>query len=72
MDMQVSVEEDARKLARVAPAARLAILPNMAHTLKDERTELQPSYFDPTISLARGVVDAVASLCQGPTPSYEP
>jgi len=77
MDMQVSVDDDARKLAAAAPAgasealprrglhpnAQLTIVPGMAHTLKieKERKLPQPSYFDPAMPLAAPLVDAVAA-----------
>ncbi len=70
MDMQVSVDDDARRLAAASPAprTRLTVVPGMAHTLKGEkeRTTPQPSYFDPKIPLAPRVVDAVVEAMAAP------
>jgi pimeloyl-ACP methyl ester carboxylesterase len=64
MDMQISVDDDARKLAAVgsAPRTELTIVPGMAHTLKieKERTTQQASYFDSKVPLAPALVDVVA------------
>jgi hypothetical protein len=77
MDMQVSVDDDARKLAAAVPdgtsdtlprrglhpKAQLTIVTGMAHTLKieKERKLPQPSYLDPAMPLAAPLVDAVAA-----------
>jgi pimeloyl-ACP methyl ester carboxylesterase len=70
MDMQVSVDDDARNLANAFPQARLAIVPGMAHTLKmeKERAALQPSYFDPKVPVALPLVDVVADSIKGAIP----
>jgi pimeloyl-ACP methyl ester carboxylesterase len=64
MDMQVSVDDDAKKLAFAVPKAQLTIVPGMAHTLKMESAKKlpQPSYFDPTVPLAAPLVDAIVAL----------
>jgi pimeloyl-ACP methyl ester carboxylesterase len=61
MDMQVSVGDDAKKLAGARKKVELTIVPGMAHTLKieAERKLPQPSYFDPKMPVAPGLVDAV-------------
>ncbi|MBN8806747.1 MAG: alpha/beta fold hydrolase [Sphingomonas sp.] len=63
-DMQVSVE-DAKRLAAAQPRATLTILPGVNHVLKvvpaGDRMANGASYGDPTLPIAPGVVDAVAS-----------
>ncbi len=63
MDVQVSVADDARKLATAFPKGTLTIVPGMAHMLKIEkdRTMPQPSYLDPTLPIATPLVDAVVT-----------
>lgn len=62
-DAQVTVDADARALAKARPDARLFVLHDVAHTLKveHEKSVGQRSYGDPTLPLAPGVVDAVLS-----------
>lgn len=62
-DVQVTVDKDARPLAAAHPGARLAVLHDVTHVLKIDRAKglAQPSYHDPTLPLAPGVVDAVLS-----------
>lgn len=62
-DAQVSVEDDAKRLAAANPRAKLVVLPHVNHMLKTEaKRELpQASYDTPDLPLADGVADAVAS-----------
>lgn len=62
-DVQITVDKDARPLAAAHPGARLAVLPGVTHMLKvDAKSGLdQPSYRDPSLPLAPGVVDAVVT-----------
>jgi fermentation-respiration switch protein FrsA (DUF1100 family) len=65
-DTQV-VLADAQALHAAAPAARLVIVPQMTHTLK----QLEPgmdeirTYLDPSLPIAPAVVDAVTEAAQG-------
>jgi uncharacterized protein len=64
-DLQVSVA-DAERLKQAAPQAKLVLLPNTNHVLKTVTTA-DPrangaTYMDPSLPLAPGVVDAVASF----------
>jgi uncharacterized protein len=61
-DLQVSVEEDARRLAAAAPSARLVTVEGMNHVLKrvDGNIPQQlPSYSDPSLPIAAEVVQAI-------------
>lgn len=60
-DVQISVERDAKPLAAAHPGARLVVLHDVAHTLKTDAAQGsdQPSYREPSLPLAPGVVDAV-------------
>jgi uncharacterized protein len=64
-DMQVSVA-DAERLKQAAPKAELVLLPDANHVLKavatDDRRANMAAYMDPTLPLAPGVVDAIASF----------
>jgi hypothetical protein len=64
-DIQVSVE-DANLLAAAQPKARLAFLPSVNHVLKivsgDDRGANLAAYADPSLPIARAVVDAVAGF----------
>ncbi|WP_226929473.1 alpha/beta hydrolase [Janthinobacterium aquaticum] len=67
-DLQVSVD-DARALAAAAPKAKLVIVPGMNHVLKlvsGELAQQMPSYANPDLPLAPGLVDAVTAFVQGP------
>lgn len=59
-DVQISVD-DAKRLAKARPDAKLVLLPRTNHVLKEEAlaTRNQASYADATRPLAPGVVDAV-------------
>jgi pimeloyl-ACP methyl ester carboxylesterase len=64
-DLQVSVA-DAERLKQAAPQAKLVLLPNTNHVLKTVTTN-DPrangaTYLDPSLPLAPGVLDAVASF----------
>jgi pimeloyl-ACP methyl ester carboxylesterase len=65
-DIQVSVGDDARKLATADPRATLALIPNMNHVLKtvasDDRAANVATYGDPSLSLAPGVVERIADF----------
>jgi hypothetical protein len=60
-DIQVTVDKDARPLAAAHDGARLAVLHDVTHVLKIDKGKglAQPSYHDPSLPLAPGVVDAV-------------
>lgn len=64
-DLQVS-EADARALAAANPAARLVILPDVNHVLKqvasDDRATNMATYANPGLPLADGVADAIAGF----------
>lgn len=62
-DVQIS-EADARALKAARPKAKLVLLENASHTLKDESSKALPqkSYTDPSLPLSEGVVDAIAAL----------
>ena len=64
-DLQVSVA-DAERLKQAAPEAELALLPDTNHVLKtvisDDKRANFATYADPSLPLAPGVVDAVASF----------
>lgn len=63
-DIQVQVT-DANLLKAAQPAATLVILPGVNHTLRlgtRDRAETQANYADPSLSLAPGVVDAIAAF----------
>lgn len=66
-DLQVKVE-DARRLAAAQPRARLVLLPDMNHVLKQvpstERGANLATYADPFLPLAPGVVEAVAGFVE--------
>jgi pimeloyl-ACP methyl ester carboxylesterase len=62
-DLQVSVA-DAKALAAAQPRARLVLLPDMNHVLKDvageDRSANLATYSDPSLPVDPGLVDAVA------------
>ncbi|MDB4969112.1 MAG: alpha/beta hydrolase [Myxococcales bacterium] len=60
-DVQVTVDRDAKPLAAAHAGAKLVVLKDVAHTLKTDTVKglSQPSYRDPALPLAAGVVDAV-------------
>jgi uncharacterized protein len=64
-DLQVSVA-DAERLAHAQPAAKLVILPGVNHVLKsvptDDRNANIATYADPSLPLAPGVAEAIASF----------
>lgn len=63
-DIQVSVA-DASLLAAAHPDAKLMVLSGVNHLLKAgsrDRAETQANYADPSLPLAPGVVDAIASF----------
>jgi pimeloyl-ACP methyl ester carboxylesterase len=62
-DVQVTVEHDAKPLAAAHAGARLVVLHDVGHPLKAESKKGldQPSYRDPSLPLAPGVVDAVVA-----------
>ncbi len=66
-DVQVSVE-DARLLSAARPGARLLILDNMNHVLKDvptrDRLKQMSSYGDPSLPVDAGLVDAIVEFTQ--------
>jgi len=68
-DIQVSVEEDAKKLAAADPRATLALVPAMNHVLKavasDDRAANVATYGDPSLPLAPGVVERIADFVAG-------
>jgi pimeloyl-ACP methyl ester carboxylesterase len=64
-DQQVGVD-DAKRLAAAVPAARLTIVPGMAHPLKIAASnvlaeQISTVYADPTLPIAPAVVDAIAA-----------
>ena len=64
-DLQVSADEAAR-LAKAAPGAMVVTLPNTNHVLKTVTTDdvaiNVATYANPTLPLAPGVIDAIASF----------
>lgn len=68
-DIQVSVDDDARKLVAADPGAVLALVPNMNHVLKavasDDRAANVATYGDPSLPLAAGVVERIADFIAG-------
>lgn len=64
-DLQVSVA-DARRLAQADPSAKLVLLPDTNHVLKqigsDDRRANIATYADPNLPLAPNVVEAVAGF----------
>ena len=68
-DIQISVA-DAHRLAAADPAAKLVLLPDVNHVLKtvasDDRNANFATYGDPSLPLAPGVVDAIASFVPAP------
>jgi len=68
-DVQVPVAE-ARTLAAAVPAATLAIVDGMSHTLKhvdpDAGVTQQRTYTDPSVPLDPAVIDATASVVKRP------
>ncbi len=64
-DLQVSVA-DAQALKQAHPTAKLVLLPDVNHVLKtvttDARNVNYAAYADPSLALAPGVVDAIASF----------
>jgi len=67
-DLQVSVE-DAKRLGKANPSAKVVILPNVNHVLKTVngagRQKNLAAYADPSLPLAPGVADAVADFVRG-------
>jgi pimeloyl-ACP methyl ester carboxylesterase len=59
-------EADARRLAAANPRARLTILPNVNHVLKevssDDRAANIATYGNPDLRLAPGVADTIAQF----------
>jgi pimeloyl-ACP methyl ester carboxylesterase len=62
-DRQIAVE-DAELLHTARVDARVVVVHGMNHVLKDDATELQRSYTDPTVALAPTLVDAIASAAR--------
>ncbi len=66
-DIQVG-EDDAKTLAQANPAATLALLPDTNHVLKSvttaDRDANIATYLNPSLPLAPGVIDAIASFIQ--------
>ena len=64
-DLQVSVD-DARALARAAPKAELVLVPDTNHVLKTvtagDRAANLATYADPSLRIADGVVQGIASF----------
>lgn len=69
-DMQVSVTDDATKLAAADPNATLALVPGMNHVLKvvasDDRAANIATYGDPALPLAPGLVERIADFVRAP------
>jgi hypothetical protein len=70
-DLQVSVA-DARRLQQAAPKARLVLLPDANHALKQvasaDRAANLATYANPALPLAPGVVDAIADFVAAAAP----
>jgi alpha-beta hydrolase superfamily lysophospholipase len=64
-DRQLSVD-DAELLHAARPDARLVIVKNMSHVLKDDPSQSSPqrSYTDPTMPLAAPVIDVIAEMAK--------
>lgn len=64
-DRQLSVD-DAQLLHAARPDARLVIVKNMSHVLKDDPSQSSPqrSYTDPTMPLAAPVIDVIAEMAK--------
>lgn len=63
-DLQVSVADDAKRLAAANPKATLAVVPGVNHVLKvvgSDVTANRRSYADSSLPIADGVVDAVVT-----------
>jgi pimeloyl-ACP methyl ester carboxylesterase len=64
-DLQTG-EADARRIAQANPAARLVLLPQVNHVLKEvasgDRAANAASYADPSLPLAPGVAEAIAEF----------
>ncbi|MFD1788147.1 alpha/beta hydrolase [Sphingomonas floccifaciens] len=61
-DLQVSVDDDAKRIAAANPKARLTVLPGVNHVLKQvggDRLANQRSYADSSLPIAPEVVEAV-------------
>ena len=61
-DLQVSVNDDAKRIAAANPKATLTVVPGVNHVLKQvgaDRMANQRSYADSSLPIAAGVVDAV-------------
>ncbi|MDM4766877.1 alpha/beta fold hydrolase [Pelomonas sp. SE-A7] len=56
-DIQVSVDQDARRLAQALPAAELKIIPGMNHVLKTATASDLKAYADPSLPLSESLVD---------------
>ena len=70
-DVQVSVQ-DAERLKTAAPRAELVLLPDVNHVLKlvasDDRASNLATYADPSLPIASGIVDAIASFIERHSP----
>jgi pimeloyl-ACP methyl ester carboxylesterase len=68
-DLEISVD-DAHRLGTADPAAKLVLLPNVNHILKtvtsDNRNYNLKTYFDPSLPIAPGVVEAIADFIAPP------
>jgi uncharacterized protein len=65
-DLQVSVD-DARLLAAAKPEAKLLIIENMNHVLKESDTDVQKNiatYKNPELPLKQGLVDEIVSFIE--------
>jgi len=66
-DIQVPAD-DARRLAKAQPKARLVLLPRMNHVLKDvdsdDRKANLATYADPSLPVDAGLVDAIAEFVE--------
>jgi pimeloyl-ACP methyl ester carboxylesterase len=63
-DLQVTVD-DAQRLAHARPGVELALLPGVNHVLKvapPDRTANIATYSDPSLPLAPGIADAIATF----------
>jgi fermentation-respiration switch protein FrsA (DUF1100 family) len=64
-DLQVG-EDDARRLAKAQPEAKLVLLPGINHVLKavkgDDRASNLAAYADPNLSLAPSIIDSLSTF----------
>jgi pimeloyl-ACP methyl ester carboxylesterase len=74
-DLQVGAE-DARRLAEARPAAKLVLLPQVNHVLKEVSANNpaanMAAYADPSLPLAPGVVDAIAEFVSSASKESSP